>query len=94
MIKHIVMFSLKESDKDVEKLERKLFDLKNFIPEIVHIETGRNFSKRKVAYDLVLITEFNSEEDLQTYIDHPEHQKVVEYINEVNEKLAVVDYKF
>ena len=99
MIKHIVMFKIKASD-DVEKetrvlkLKSMLDLLKSKIEEIIYLETGINISKRNVAFDLILITHFANANDLQTYINHPEHQEVIKYIDTVREAAYVVDYEF
>lgn len=37
---------------------------------------------------------FDSLEDLNTYIDHPEHQKVRAFMNEVSYDKTVFDYEF
>ena len=98
MIKHIVMFRLKSSFNPKEKLEHlktlktRLDNLVNLIPEIEHLETGINISSSPAAYDLVLCTEFVNEEKLNIYRKHPEHQSVLDFINEINEDIVVVDY--
>lgn len=99
MIKHIVMFRLKEQtpngrNTDLMKLKNILDDLKKKISEIQYLQTGLNISTRPVAFDLVLTTEFFTQGDLNTYINHPEHKKVVEFLKLVNKETAVVDYEF
>ena len=99
MIKHIVMFRLKnlpdgQKERNIRLLKEKLDALKDSIPEIHLLETGINFSTRPVAFDLVLVSEFRNPEALQIYQDHPEHQKVVGFLNEIREDVAVVDYQF
>ncbi len=100
MIKHIVFFRLKEQqDQDLKK--QQLLKLKNFLESlkekigwIVHLEAGINFSTREVAFDLALISDFKSVADLEKYIAHPEHQKLVEFLNEIKKEVAVVDYEY
>lgn len=92
------MFKLKdapvrEKERNLKELKAKLENLKQYISEILALETGKNISTRPVAYDLVLITDFNSAEDLQNYLDHPEHQKILKFILDVTSNLAVVDYE-
>jgi len=64
-----------------------------FIDEIKYIEVGLNFSESPLSYDLVLTTTFNSESDLEKYMNHPEHKKVLVFLNQVTEKKALVDYE-
>jgi len=97
MIKHIVMFKLKDFGEE-EKLEKanqlkqEVESLKDKIPQIAFIEVGINTSARETAHDAILISEFKTKEDLNIYRDHPEHVKVVEFIRSIVEETAVVDY--
>jgi hypothetical protein len=99
MVKHIVMLKLKETEEPAEKLanalrlKKSLEDLKIYIDEIKFIEIGLNFNMRSSAYDLVLNTIFDSEEDLNKYRSHPKHVEVLDFLGEVTESTAVVDYK-
>jgi hypothetical protein len=99
MVKHIVMLQLKDYSNQTQKLEnalqlkKALEHMKVFIDEIKYIEVGLNFSVLPFAYDLVLTTTFNSEQDLEKYMSHPEHKKVLVFLNQVTEKKAVVDYE-
>ncbi|MEZ5196060.1 MAG: Dabb family protein [Bacteroidales bacterium] len=99
MVKHIVMLKLKEYDNKTQKLEnalklkKALEHLKIYIDEVKYIEVGLNFNEKPTAYDLVLSTTFNSEEDLERYKVHPEHKKVLIFLDQVTDKTAVVDYE-
>jgi hypothetical protein len=99
MVKHIVMLQLKDYPNKTQKLEnalqlkKALEHMKIFIDEIKYLEVGLNFSESSHAYDLVLTTTFNSESDLEKYMNHPEHKKVLVYLNQVTEKKALVDYE-
>ena len=98
MLKHIVIFKLKASSEN-EKKERVVM-LKNYleklpplIPEIKYYEVGINISTSLNAFDLVLISEFKNADGLETYRKHSEHQKVVDFINEIKENIVVADYE-
>lgn len=96
MIRHIVMFKLHNKRKNKElniiTLKVKLDALKNKIPQIIDLETGINISTSPNAYDLVLVTKFKDQKDLEDYREHPEHLIVLEYLKEVNDTMNVVDY--
>ncbi|MCD4812831.1 Dabb family protein [bacterium] len=98
MVKHVVMFKLKKEAEgmpkavNVEKFRAKLEKLKDHISSLLSCEVGVNISDQPTSYDIVLNTEFRSLADLETYRDHPEHQKVVAYINTICENRAVVDF--
>ncbi|MBN2522940.1 MAG: Dabb family protein [Bacteroidales bacterium] len=98
MIKHIVMFKLHDKnnnkEENIKKLKDKLDKLKNKIPEIKRLETGINISLRSSAFDLVLIADFNNQDDLDKYRVHTDHQEVLAYLETVKEEVIVVDYQF
>jgi len=95
MIKHIVMWNLKEENKEKNALEikNKLESLKAIIPQIRSIEVGRNFNESDMAYDLVLYTEFETKEDLEIYQNHSAHKAVAKFVAEVRTARAVGDYE-
>ncbi len=95
MIKHIVSFKLKEDSKDKAGLiKQELDSLPSKISQIKYFEVGINISDSPAAYDIVLISEFESVEDLDIYRMHPEHRKAVDLINLYRIDSMVVDYKF
>ena len=97
MIKHIVMWRLKDSadgaskQENAKNLKNYLETLKDKIREIRHIEVGINISGSDAASDVVLYSEFDSMEDLEAYQKHPEHQKIVSFVNEIRSERRVVD---
>lgn len=99
MIKHIVMWKLKDSARGVSKeenakeLKSVLEDLKDKIDVIKEIEVGMDFNGSAAAYDVALYSVFDSRDDLQTYQKHPEHVKVVDFVNEIRDERVVVDYE-
>lgn len=98
MLKHIVMWKLKEQAegntniKNALLMKEMLETLKNSIPEIGLIEVGLNVNSSAVAYDVVLYSEFKDEEAFEIYLDHPEHLKVAEFVGKVYDDRVVVDY--
>lgn len=89
MVKHIVMWKLKDFAEGGSKIEnaRKIKEgleaLKEVIEEIREIEVGINFEKSDMAYDLVLYSVFDNERDLDIYQNHQEHLKVGAFIGKV-----------
>ena len=53
---------------------------------------GINFLEANVAYDLVLVSEFESKEALYSYQKRPEHIKVADFVGKTCESRIVVDY--
>lgn len=99
MIKHIVMWTLKDHAEGRSKqanaslMKDMLEALADVIPEIVSLEVGLNMAESEAAYDIVLVSSFNSRKDLDTYQVHPAHEQVKSFVAQVREKRAVVDYE-
>lgn len=98
MIKHIVMWKLKEFAEDNNKqvnasiIKEKLENLKGEISQIRAIEVGININKSAQAYDAVLYSEFENYEDLSIYLNHPSHKRISEFISRIRDERTVVDY--
>ncbi len=99
MIKHIVMWRLKEfaagasREENAKKLKESLEDLKDQIEDIKAIEVGINFNSSPAAFDVVLYSEFSDMEGLDAYQNHPEHLKIVDFVGEIRSDRAVGDYE-
>ncbi len=99
MIKHIVFWKISPPGdreahmKIVEEFGKKTAYLKTIIPEIVDAVVGHNFVEGDV-FNICIDATFQSQEDLDAYINHPEHLKVREYMNSVTYDKAVFDYRY
>ena len=93
MIRHVVMWKFKEENKkaNMEHAREILFALKPVIKELRRMEIGFDFSKTDMSYDMMLLTEFDSVEDMKTYAVHPVHLKVSGFIRSVIESRVVLD---
>ena len=95
MVKHIVFFKLNNNSlKKKEEVKSKLLSLKGKVEVLKNIEVGLNFADEARAYDIALLTDFESEDDLKTYALHPYHLEIVEYIKSVTVSSKVVDFKY
>ena len=99
MLKHIVMFRLRESaegrskEENAARLKVLLESLKGKIPEVGSLEVGMNQGRSESASDVVLYSEFEDMPALEVYRKHPEHAKVVDFIEKVCSERRVVDYE-
>lgn len=94
MIKHIVFFKLKEPTVDnIERTVQVLRDMQGKIPQLRSLEVGSDIIRSERSYDLALISEVETLEDLQAYQVHPVHQEVIRYINTVKDHSISVDYE-
>lgn len=101
MVRHIVMFKFLESAEGRTKKENAqiaadmLNDLQGKIPTLLRSEVKLNSECADSSnYDLVLIADYNSWEDLKEYIVHPLHKAVGEFMKGVRESRSCVDYEF
>ncbi|MEA3316882.1 MAG: Dabb family protein, partial [Bacteroidota bacterium] len=67
--------------------------LKSKINIINSYEIGINSKTTKFSYDIILISEYNSWEDLNAYINHPEHKKAIQLCADIKKEKAVIDYE-
>jgi hypothetical protein len=97
MLRHIVMFKLKgteevEKKQHSQQLKSAIEGLSGSIEQVKYMEVGVNINTNPSAYDLVLVSDFEDEEALNIYRDHPEHVKVIEIIQSIVASVHVVDY--
>jgi hypothetical protein len=94
MIKHLVIFKFKDTDPAlVNEAKAKLMSLPPLIAEIVDFEVGINIGDDARAYDMVLVSTFESLDTLKVYQDHPEHVAVVQALKPNFESVVTVDYE-
>lgn len=100
MVRHVVMWRFKDAALGKTKSENMtvvrdaLYSLVGVIPEIKRMEIGFDFSCTEASMDFMLLTEFDTAEDLKIYAVHPEHLKVAEYVRAVVDSRVVVDSEF
>ena len=96
MIEHLVLFKVKPNTP-YEATERMLADLRALperIPQIRALSCGANFSERSQGFTHGLVVRFASREDLQTYVSHAEHQRVLAAsIRPIVESVLALDYE-
>jgi hypothetical protein len=99
MIKHIVIWKLKEESAGRNKVEiaaalkEQLEALPVLIPEIRALEVGSNIKEGDFAGDIALYAAFDSLADLARYAVHPEHVKVGAFLKGVVLERRVVDFE-
>ncbi len=96
--KHVVMWALLDQaagatkQENARQLKALLEALPARIPQIRTLEVGLSQTSSDCACDVVLITAFDSAADLETYQEHPDHQKVVDFARQIVDQRHVVDY--
>ncbi len=100
MIRHIIMFKFTYSDDEqdkelkAKKMKETFSPLKSKIDVIQTYDIGINSKNTDFSYDLAITSTFNSWDDLENYIKHPEHQKAIKVCSDIKKEKAVVDYEF
>lgn len=94
MVKHIVFMKFDNPEEVAPIVSERLLALKELIPQIRTIETGRDFMHSDRSFDFALIVTFDNREDLAIYDKNPDHGKVRAYIKEHRAATATVDFEF
>jgi len=100
MIKHIVMFKLKEANGKSEyenalEAKERFNDVVAGVPQLKAGEVVINSEKApQDNYTISLICDFESIDDLNAYQVHPEHKKFGAFIGGIKEARACIDYEY
>ena len=98
MVKHIVLFKLKDEVPEAEKLvvmnkfKEAIEALPAKISVIRKIEVGLNMNPAE-AWHIALYSEFDTLEDVKFYATHPDHVAAGKIIAEAKDSRACVDYE-
>ena len=92
MVKHIVLYTLKEGvekQEAVKLIESVLVPLVGKIPGLRHMEVKLAFN----GMDYALYSEFESREALEAYAVHPLHQEAKTHFFHLLDKRVAADYE-
>lgn len=94
MFTHIVLFKLIDrSPENMLKARDVLLSMEGEIPQLRHLEVGVDVLHSERSYDLALVTKFDSLDDMLAYQVHPAHKEILNYMSQVRESAAAVDYE-
>jgi hypothetical protein len=96
MIAHIVLLRWTDNaaPEAIDNVMTELRLLKDKIPGIVEVTSGKNFSERSKGFTHGLIFHFKDRAALEGYMPHPEHQRVVQKIlNPIRGDTLIFDYE-
>ena len=95
MIRHIVMFRIKDEYKaEIPQLVRNFYGMKGKIEGMLDLEAGQDVLHSDRSYDLALITVFDGMESFTAYQTHPVHMPVKQRMHEVRSASVACDYEF
>ena len=92
MIKHVVMWKFREGeDENVNLFLTRLAALQGVIPQLKNSTVAKNAAE---GWDAILISEFESFEDLDAYKKDPRHVEVSNLCKSIRTDRASVDFEF
>lgn len=98
MVKHIVLFKLKDEVSPAEKqvvmtkFKEAIEALPSKISVIRKIEVGLNMNPGE-TWNIALYSEFDTLEDVKFYATHPDHVAAGKILAETKENRSCVDYE-
>lgn len=99
MIKHIVMWKLKDSAEGADraanalKMKALLDACSNLVPGILSFEAVVAQPGLEATYDVVLYSEFADKAALDAYQEHPQHQALKPFFGAVRDARQCMDYE-
>ena len=101
MVKHIVMFKLKEefqgktAAENAKEAKTRAEKLAGLVPTVERLEAVCNSPAADGSnYELALICDFKDMAGLDEYQKHPEQVKFGQYIGQMRESRACIDYEY
>lgn len=98
MIRHVVVFTLSAEDeaqkrKDAEAMKERLEGLVSVVPDVRSLDVGFDLGLVPGHWDVILVSEHDSNAALEAYQVHPEHVAAAEFVGTVVRDKACVDYE-
>jgi heme-degrading monooxygenase HmoA len=99
MLKHIVMWKLKDhaegADKaaNAQEMKRRLDTCAGIVPGMRKFEVVVAQPGLEATYDVVLYSEFDDKAALDAYVVHPTHKAVAPFIGAVRSERQCMDYE-
>ncbi|MFK4759996.1 Dabb family protein [Microbacterium sp. ZW T5_45] len=97
-IRHVVTWKLAAEDAAVRaeqaaEVARRLNALDGVVPQLRSISAGANAAYPDANWDVTLVADFDSIEELEAYQVHPAHEDVVAYVRSVVASRVAVDFE-
>jgi hypothetical protein len=96
-VRHIVMWRVAGATEDekrgnMETVRRGFESLRGCVPGMTSLDVGVDESRVSYACDVVLVTEFESQDALKSYATHPDHRRVRDALEGLRVERHQVDY--
>ena len=94
MIRHIVLFKIKEEFKsEIPQLVKNFYGMLGKVDGLLQLEAGGDILHSDRSYDLALITVFRDRDAFDGYQTHPAHLPVKKRMHEVRSASVACDYE-
>ena len=94
MIRHIVMFKIKDEYKsEIPQLVKNFYGMKGKIEGMLDLEAGQDMLGSERSYDLALVTLFQDRASFDAYQVHPVHMPVKKRMHEVRTGSVACDFE-
>lgn len=94
VIRHIVMFRIKDEYKDeIPQLVENFRGMKGRIEGMLDLEAGQDILGSERSYDLALTTVFEDRAAFDAYQTHPVHMPVKKRMHEVRSSSVACDFE-
>ncbi len=94
MIRHIVLFRIKEEFKpEIPQLVKNFYTMKGKVEGLLDLEAGADILGSERSYDLALICTFENRAAFDAYQTHPAHMPVKKRMHEVREGSVACDFE-
>ena len=95
MIRHIVLFRIKDEFKDeIPQLVKNFDGMAGRIEGMLELQAGADILHSERSYDLALITVFQDRAAFDAYQTHPVHLPVKKRMHEVRSASVACDFEF
>ena len=93
MIRHIVLFRIKDEFKDeIPQLVKNFEGMAGRIEGMLELQAGADILHSERSYDLALITVFQDRAAFDAYQTHPLHMPIRKRMHEVRESSVACDF--
>ncbi len=93
MIRHIVLFKIKEEYKaEIPALVKNFYTMLGKVEGLLNLEAGADILGSARSYDLALICTFTDRAAFDAYQTHPAHMPVKKRMHEVREGSVACDF--
>jgi hypothetical protein len=81
-----------DKETNIAIAKEKLIALTAKLPQVKFFEFGRCIGSGEMFFDVALNMEFETPEDLDSYMTNPEHKEISAFIAKIRGDRACVDY--